>query len=223
MSVPPSRDAGVVFPDAARGSRSGILLTGPGPLYGRAVPATPHAPRSVPPPGPPPLRRATAADAAALAHGVVDGLEDYPAFAPAGWAPPDLGEEESHTRDLLADPAVVCLVAEADGEIVGQITVLPATHGARPVNDPTLAHVRNLFVRRDHRGTGLASTLNAAAVEAARHDGFAALRLFVAAGQARARAFYEREGWVPASAPFHDPVPGLTMMEYRLVLDGRPD
>jgi GNAT superfamily N-acetyltransferase len=166
------------------------------------------------------LRRATPADAEALAEGVIEGLADYPSFAPTGWTPPAFGAEVEHGRALLADPDVWCLVAEAGGEIVGQITVLPATRGPRPVDDATLAHVRNLFVRRDQRGTGLARALDAAAADAARERGFAALRLFVAAGQARARAFYEREGWAPASEPFHDPVPGLAMIEYRRPLTG---
>ena len=37
----------------------------------------------------------------------------------------------------------------------------------------------------------------------------------MAAGQTRARRFYEREGWRPVSEPFDDPTPGLTMIEYR--------
>ena len=57
--------------------------------------------------------------------------------------------------------------------------------------------------------------LDRAAVEAAGARGFTELRLFVAAGQARARRFYEREGWLPAGDPFDDPIPGLTMIESR--------
>jgi GNAT superfamily N-acetyltransferase len=64
-------------------------------------------------------------------------------------------------------------------------------------------------------GSGLARRLHEAVLGAARERGFAELRLFVAAGQARARAFYEREGWRPAGDPFDDPVPGLPMVEYR--------
>jgi hypothetical protein len=52
--------------------------------------------------------------------------------------------------------------------------------------------------------------------DAARELGFSELRLFVAEGQARARRFYEREGWRPAGEPFDDPIPGLRMVEYRL-------
>ena len=47
------------------------------------------------------------------------------------------------------------------------------------------------------------------------------LRLFVAAGQARARRFYEREGWLPAGDPFDDPTPGIEMIECRCTLTDR--
>ena len=108
-----------------------------------------------------------------------------------------------------------CLVAESDGELVGQITVLPAAAAPHPVDDPTLAHVSNLFVRRDFWGAGLARDLHRAAIDGALERGFKELRLFVAAGQARARRFYEREGWLAAGDEFDDPTPGLTMVEYR--------
>ncbi len=163
-------------------------------------------------PDPPPpayaLRPAVAADADALARGAIDGLAEYPAFAPDGWAPPAFAAEAAHTRRA---------------QIVGQISLVPATAGPRPVADATLAHVRNLFVHRDHRGTGLARVLDAAAADAARERGFSAMRLFVAAGQSRARAFYERAGWAPVTEPFHDPVPGLAMVEYRRAVPDRDD
>jgi GNAT superfamily N-acetyltransferase len=179
--------------------------------------------RPQPPSVPPPvsLRTATAADVERLARGVVEGVADYASFAPPGWTAPAVEEEAAHLRALLADPDVWCLVAEADGEVAGQVTVLPAARGPRPVGDPGLAHLRNLFVRRDMWGSGLARALLAAAVDAARERGFARMRLFVAAGQARARRFYEREGWAPAGAAFHDPGPGLEIVEYRRAVDDR--
>jgi GNAT superfamily N-acetyltransferase len=167
------------------------------------------------------FRRATVADAAELARGVLAGVEDYPAFAPPGWSAPTLAAETAHLEAVLADESVWCLVAEADGEIAGQVTLLPAADAPHPVGDPALAHLSNLFVRRESWGTGLARELLQAAVERARERGFTELRLFVAAGQARARRFYEREGWAAAGEAFEDPVPGLTMVEYRYALSQR--
>jgi GNAT superfamily N-acetyltransferase len=167
------------------------------------------------------LRRATTGDAEPLARGVVEGVEDYPSFAPPGWTAPSFEAELKHVRDTLADPDVCCLMAESEGACVGQITVLPAARAPHPVGEPSLAHISNLFVRRDHWGAGLAADLHRAAVEAASARGFTELRLFVAAGQARARRFYEREGWRQAGEPFDDPTPGLTMIEYRYRLRDR--
>jgi GNAT superfamily N-acetyltransferase len=161
------------------------------------------------------FRRATVEDVEPLARGVIEGVADYPSFAPAGWTAPELEAEIEHLRESLADDRVWCLVAEADGEIVGQITVLPASRAPHPVDDPALAHLSNLFVRRDHWGAGLARELHAAAIENARERGLRELRLYVAEGQTRARRFYEREGWVVRGEPFDDPVPGLRMVEYR--------
>jgi GNAT superfamily N-acetyltransferase len=161
------------------------------------------------------LRRATAADAEALARGAVEGVEDYPAFAPPGWSGPSYDHELAETRVLLADPDYHCLVAEAEGAVVGQVTVVPAATAVRPVPDPSLAHLRNLYVARARWGSGLAAALLEAAETDARERGFAAMRLFVAEGQARARRFYGREGWAPQGEPFLDPAPGLPMVEYR--------
>jgi GNAT superfamily N-acetyltransferase len=161
------------------------------------------------------LRRATVADAEPLARGVIEGVEDYPSFAPQGWTAPSFDAELKHLREALADPDVCCLIAESEGALIGQITVLPAVRAPHPVEDSSLAHISNLFVRRDYWGVGLAGDLHRAALETAGARGFTELRLFVAAGQARARRFYAREGWLPASDPFDDPIPGLTMIEYR--------
>jgi GNAT superfamily N-acetyltransferase len=164
------------------------------------------------------LRRATVDDVEPLARGVLEGVEDYPSFAPQGWTAPSLATEIEHLRATLADDNVCCLVAEDDGGVIGQITLIPAVRAPHPVDEASLAHLSNLFVRRDHWGGGLARDLHRAALAAARERGFTELRLFVATGQARARRFYEREGWRPAGEPFDDPVPGLTMIEYRHTL-----
>jgi len=162
------------------------------------------------------LRRATRDDAESLARGVIEGVAEYPAFAPDGWTASSLEEELAHHREDLAREHVHCIVAERDGAIVGQVTVVPAARAPHPVDDPELGHVRNLFVARSEWGSGLAGRLHAAVLEAARDLGMTQLRLYVAEGQARARRFYEREGWRAAGEPYHDPAPGLRMVEYRL-------
>ena len=78
------------------------------------------------------LRRASIADAEPLALGVIEGVEDYPSFAPAGWTAPLFDVELKHLCEILADPDVCCLVAESDGALIGQITLLPAARAPHP-------------------------------------------------------------------------------------------
>jgi len=167
------------------------------------------------------FRAATTSDAERLGRAVVEGVEGYRSFAPRGWTPPSLPTEVELLRGLLGDEQVWCLLAEAEGQLVGQITVLPAARAVHPVDDSALAHLRNLFVHRDLWGTGLASALHAAGVEAARERGFAEMRLFTPVGHGRARRFYEREGWVPAGEQFHEPGLDLVLIEYRYALRDR--
>ena len=64
-------------------------------------------------------------------------------------------------------------------------------------------------------GTGLAKRLHDRALETLRERGFTEAGLYTPAGQARARRFYECEGWHRASEPeFSDPF-GLDLVEYR--------
>ena len=163
------------------------------------------------------LRRATADDAAALARGAVEGVGGYRVFA-TGWTDPGYEHELADARALLGDPEYHAFVAEAGGAVAGQVAVIAADATGRPAGDPTLGHLRNLFVASTHWGTGLATALLRAAEQDARERGFAALRLFVAEGQSRARRFYEREGWRAVTEPYFDPTPGLSMVEYRRAL-----
>jgi GNAT superfamily N-acetyltransferase len=161
------------------------------------------------------LRVATAADAERLGRQFAEGVEVYLSFAPPGWALPSASGEAEHLRALLGGDEAWCLLAEEDGRVVGQVTILPAAVAARPVDDPSLAHLRNLIVSESHWGTGLARDLHAAALEAGRERGFSSMRLFTPAAHGRARRFYEREGWEPLGEEFHDPVPDLVLIEYR--------
>ena len=161
------------------------------------------------------LRPALLADTPAMAAGMTDALADYPSFAPPGWTVPPEAAEEAALQLLLTDPSAWICVAEVGGRIAGQVTLVPAERTLRPVDEPGLIHLRNLFVDKAHWGGGVATALHAAAVDAARERGYSAMRLFVATGQARARRFYAREGWEQTSEPFFDPRPGLELVEMR--------
>jgi GNAT superfamily N-acetyltransferase len=164
------------------------------------------------------FRGAVADDARPMGEVTAEGFETYRDFAPTGWSPPSTEDEIERLRELLADGQVWYLVAEVDGDLVGHVGFLPAARAHRPVADPALAHFRQLFVRPAHWGTGLAARLHAAAIEEAIARGYAAMRLFTPAGQARARRFYEREGWTLAAEPAFDERFGLEIAEYRHAL-----
>jgi predicted N-acetyltransferase YhbS len=160
------------------------------------------------------LRQARPDDAAALQAVVQRGFETFRPFAPAGWEPPDecSAQRLEQARAELADPAIFCLLAEdGAGRVAGHVRWVPATTASRDGSVPDL-HLRHLFVEPSWWGGGLARALHARAV-AAMHG---TARLFTPAGQARARRFYEREGWRLYDDAFLVPGLGLEVVEYRL-------
>jgi GNAT superfamily N-acetyltransferase len=60
--------------------------------------------------------------------------------------------------------------------------------------------VEQVYVSGEHRGSGVAGTLIAEAERQVRANGYDEAWLAVATGNARARRFYERSGWVDAGA-----------------------
>jgi GNAT superfamily N-acetyltransferase len=161
------------------------------------------------------LRRAGPPDADQVITVAYEGFEGYRSFAPPGWEPPDHQEELGRVRGHLADPAVWCLLAEVDGKPAGHAGIMPARIHPNRSDDPGLAHLWQLFVRPPWWGTGLAQALHAEAVREAQVRGFAAMRLFTPAAQARARRFYEREGWTVAGDASDAPEFGMPLVEYR--------
>jgi GNAT superfamily N-acetyltransferase len=165
------------------------------------------------------LRAATRDDARAIVAVTMEGFGGYRAFAPAGWEPPSAEQETQRLAELLDRDDVWYCVAEHTGEVVGLVGFLPAASLAwAPVDDPSVVHFRQLFVRQGHWGSGLATTLHAAALDEARARGFTSMRLFTPAGQTRARRFYERERWTIAGPAFFEERIGLEIVEYRRLL-----
>jgi GNAT superfamily N-acetyltransferase len=161
------------------------------------------------------LRAATAEDAEAIAITIAEGFESYRAFAPEGWEPPAELRDVEALRRRITGPEVWCVVAEADGQVIGHCSFLPASLWRGGDADRGLAHLWQLFVRPAYWGSGVARALLDAAVEAAAERGYDRMRLFAAAGQARARRFYEREGWTAPEPPRPDPAFGMETVEYR--------
>ena len=75
-------------------------------------------------------------------------------------------------------------------------------------------------VRAPSRGgaPGWPARLHRLALEEATRQEYATIRLYTPHGAARARAFYEREGWEQAGRAFPEPLLGLDLVEYRRAL-----
>ena len=158
------------------------------------------------------LRVAVPEDAETLLGLMREGFEGYRSFAPAGWEP-EMPPVERYAERLAA-PTTFCLVAEDDGAAAGHVGFLPTELAGHPDAAPGLAHLWQLFVRPAYWGTGLAAELLGRAVEEARTRGFDGMRLYTPAGQARARRFYEREGFAVVGGRVDERLV-LEIVEYR--------
>ena len=163
------------------------------------------------------MRAPNPGDVQRIAAVVAEGFETYRSFAPPGWTPPPIEEHERYLAARLWDPGTWATLAERDHTIAGVVSMIPAATSRHPVDDPRLAHLWQLFVAREWWGSGMATRLQALVTDAARTRGYNAMRLFTPADQARARRFYEREGWRLTGANPDDEI-GFTVVEYRLDL-----
>jgi GNAT superfamily N-acetyltransferase len=168
------------------------------------------------------IRIAVPDDAAALAGTTRLGFESYREWAPEGWRPPPHSLEIRSIRERLRSDTTWCAMAlDGDGEPAGHVGITHANERERPhVRIEGRAHLWMLFVRPRWWGTGLAARLHALGLEEAARQGYETIRLYTPYGAARARAFYEREGWELASRAFAEPLLGLELVEYRRFCTG---
>lgn len=160
------------------------------------------------------LDRARLAGALAVTQ---EGFASYGSFAPPGWTPPaDLAERMAKAIDAPGSTAAVAI--GCSGEVVGVMGWMAARVNREGPPIAGLAHVFAIFVVRAWWGRGLAARLLALAVQGMRAAGYGEARLYTPAGQARARAFYRREGWAETAAPRFEPSIGLEMVELRRAL-----
>ena len=183
-------------------------------------------------------RPASVGDAAAMTETFALGFETYREFAPPGWEPPPTGDERDQIAERLADAEVWALLALAGDEVVGHVAFAPArersaadlgdtterpleqTHTLLPRHSvsrpyiPGMAHLWQLFVRPAWWGRGVAPLLHDRCIAAMRDRGFVRARLFTPARQERARAFYERRGWLAVDEQYNADLQ-FDLAEYR--------
>lgn len=161
------------------------------------------------------LRPAMPSDVGAMQTLIGEAFRAYGEFAARGWRAPDTDGGARRMREHLRRPPVRGSVALVAGEHAGHVLWLPARESAQFADpDPGLAHLWQLFVRASDQGSGIATALLDEAVAGAAESGFTRMRLFTPAGQARARRFYEREGWTLRQAIGAGPDLRLPLLEY---------
>lgn len=144
------------------------------------------------------LRAATAADADAIAS-----------IWYSGWGDGHFGNVPD---ELVAIRTKESFWERAPGRI-GDTTVAVAGDEVAGFVMVVAAEVEQVYVSGEHRGSGVAGALLAEAARQVKANGYDEAWLAVATGNARARRFYERSGWVDAGAfdypatTDHEPIP----------------
>ncbi|MGW0994848.1 N-acetyltransferase family protein [Streptomyces sp. NPDC002523] len=126
----------------------------------------------------------------------------------------DVSADAERRRAWFArsDDAVVNLVAEQDGRIVGWAALGPYRDGEVRTSD---AELYALYVDPEHLGSGIGRALLAESVE--RCAGYPRMFLWVLKENSRARRFYERAGFRPDGAEEPFDVDGVRVPEIRYV------
>jgi RimJ/RimL family protein N-acetyltransferase len=113
---------------------------------------------------------------------------------------------QQRTVDASAGERVLQLIATADETWVGTLTVLVQAPGSTDHHGEAVgalrANVVGVYVRPEHRGTGLVDAMLDAAATWARALGLPALTLDVHDENRRAQAAYRRAGFVPTGERF---------------------
>jgi ribosomal protein S18 acetylase RimI-like enzyme len=95
--------------------------------------------------------------------------------------------------DEFTDRGYRFRVAEVDGQLVGFVKLGPS---ALPIETAARAiELRQLYVLKEHHGSGIAAALTDWAIAEARRQGFEELYLTVYVDNHRARRFYDRYGF----------------------------
>lgn len=165
-------------------------------------------------------RVARAADARGISEILAEAFEGYRAWAPPEWLPPPRDQEEAFLATALSRSDVWFLLAIAQGKAVGHVALSPFTM-VQPQTPPGgTINLWQLFVRPPWQGRGVGPQLMRAAVAEARRRGFTRLRLWTPRDAARARRFYEREGWTTTGSTRDKASVGLPLVQYARALTG---
>ncbi|HTN25411.1 MAG TPA: GNAT family N-acetyltransferase [Solirubrobacteraceae bacterium] len=153
-------------------------------------------------------------DLGMMADNLEQGFGSYRTWAAASWEPPTrtemlLGMMQRFTKD----GSWSAVAFTTDGRPAGHGAARPELdeQGARRTDVARLTH---LFVRRDFWGSGVADLLHDRILADMVQRGFTSACLWTPSGQARARAFYERNAWTRSGAVDPENDLALELIEY---------
>jgi len=121
----------------------------------------------------------------------------------------DFEKELAALPGAYQPPAGALLLAERAGEAVGCVAL-------RPLDAPSVAEIKRLYVRRGARGDGAGKALIEAILHAARRAGYERVRLDTLPLMKEAQSLYRALGFVEIPAYRAYPVPGTIFMELDL-------
>ena len=119
---------------------------------------------------------------------------------------------EMHTQRLATETEERTWVADQEGQIVGFAITGPSRD---PDVSPRTAEIMAIYLRREATGKGIAHALFVHAVQDLWQRGYEQSTLWVLEGNARARRFYEKAGWVPNGTTKTEERPGALLREVR--------
>jgi len=114
----------------------------------------------------------------------------------SGWGDGHVGNVPQQLVDARTDESFATRAAERVGDTAVAVIGDDVAGFVMVVDD----EVEQVYVSQDHRGSGVADALLTEAERKVRANGHDAAWLAVVAGNARARRFYERCGWVDQGA-----------------------
>jgi putative acetyltransferase len=117
----------------------------------------------------------------------------------------DFEQELADLPGAYAPPDGALLGSRRDGTLAGCVAL-------RRIDDER-CELKRLFVRPDHRGSGLGRALAEAAVAEARSLGYRRLLLDTTPGMETAQALYQRLGFVETEPYRHNPIAGTRFLE----------
>jgi GNAT superfamily N-acetyltransferase len=164
-------------------------------------------------------RTAKPSDATIVAELVAAGFATYRDFAPPGWQPRSAAQDEGAIHERLSRGDTHARLALHGSTLVGLTGWMPAlTHPPDRRRIPDRAHLWLLFVTQRYWASGLAQALLAWSTATMGDTGHTSAQLWTPRDSARARAFYEREGWSTSGAAVFNADLALDVVLYERAL-----